>query len=326
MYKLKVNEKDVAEPAKFELSKLLYYFGTMIVILAFGWFAGITWEKLGGKGIFGIAVLYMSIFLMIGTILWRKRDLKVPGGLFITMAVCMIPLAVYGLQQWAGFWIGDTQSQYLDFFHWRKGSWFLMEIATILGGCIALKFFRFPFITAPIYFALWFMSMDIVSLFFVNPAYDTTQVRSWISMIFGIAILIVAYITDLKAREDFAFWGYLFGVITFWTGLTMINNVSGFDDLVYLLVNIGLILLSLILQRTVFLVFGALGVLIYLSTIYGKYFSNSVWFPVILSLAGLVIVFVGIVYQINNNQKKIGSFIRELLPTSLQNYLPKFKK
>jgi hypothetical protein len=39
-----------------------------------------------------------------------------------------------------------------------------MEVGTILAGSIALKFIRFPFLTFPIAFSLWYMSMDLTPL------------------------------------------------------------------------------------------------------------------------------------------------------------------
>jgi hypothetical protein len=39
-----------------------------------------------------------------------------------------------------------------------------MEVGTVAAGLVALRYFRFPFLTAPIAFALWFMSMDLTPL------------------------------------------------------------------------------------------------------------------------------------------------------------------
>ena len=70
--------------SKFELSNVLYYLGAMIVIVAMGWIAGIAWERLSGKGLFLMALLYIAAFVGVGSVLW-KRNYKVPGDLFITI-------------------------------------------------------------------------------------------------------------------------------------------------------------------------------------------------------------------------------------------------
>ena len=45
-----------------------------------------------------------------------------------------------------------------------------MEIAAIVAGVIALRFYRFPFIVSIIAVALWFMSMDLTWIFNHSPS------------------------------------------------------------------------------------------------------------------------------------------------------------
>ena len=78
----------------------------------------------------------------------------------------MAPLFVFGVQDVLGWWTHAEPGNYRDFYHWIKASWLPMELATILAGLIALRFFRFPFLMAPIAVALWFMSMDLVPWIF----------------------------------------------------------------------------------------------------------------------------------------------------------------
>lgn len=307
---------------KFDLSHVLYYLGAMIVIIAMGWFIGIGWESFGGLGLLVIASAYIIIFTLLGASFWKKENLQVPGGLFITLAVCLIPLAVYGFQKMTGWWIVEEPGQYRDFFSWVKGGWFLMEFATILGGCLALYFFRFPFLSAPIYFSLWFMSMDITPLIFGESGAENA--RLWVSLFFGIALLLTAFFIDRRTKEDFSFWGYLFGTLAFWTGLTLLERDSEFENFIYFLINVGLVVLSVLLQRTVFLIFGALGILGYVSSLFYRYFSDSVLFPFILSLVGVLVVFLGIIYH--KNRQKIETFILNLMPQGFLEWLPKTRK
>lgn len=198
-----------------------------------------------------------------------------------------------------------------------------MEAATILGGCIALKYVRFPFLTAPIFFALWFMSMDITPLIFGHSG-NSWDNQLLVSIWFGVMLLIVAYMLDLTTKEDFAFWGYFFGVITFWIGVSKLDSASELENFFYLLINIGLVLLSVFLKRTVFLVFGAIGILVYVTSLFYRYFSDSAWFPIILSLVGLLVIYIGVMYH--KNRQKIDSFILNIIPDRLQSWLPGAKK
>ena len=75
-----------------------YYFGALIVIGAMGFFMNLGWERFGGGGIFVIAAAYAGVFVVAGRWLLRRPETRVPGGLLVTMAVCMTPLAMYGLE------------------------------------------------------------------------------------------------------------------------------------------------------------------------------------------------------------------------------------
>jgi len=47
-----------------------------------------------------------------------------------------------------------------------------MEVGTVAAGFVALRFFRFPFLAAPIAFALLFMSMDLTLLIYGSHYYE----------------------------------------------------------------------------------------------------------------------------------------------------------
>jgi hypothetical protein len=313
-----LEQKEPAE-SKFDMIHVLYYLGAMIVIVAMGWFVGVAWDFIGGKGILAIASLYIAIFILIGSMLWRREGLKVPGGLFITMAICLIPLAVYGFQRWTGWWGTEDPGSYKDFVSWIKGGWFAMEIATLLGGTLALYYYRFPFLTAPIFFTLWYMSMDIAPLI-LGSEVNKGDARIWVSILFGALMLAIAYVMDRRTKEDFSFWGYFFGTFTFLGGLMVLDKTSEFTNFIYLLVNIAFVLLSVLFQRTVFLVFGALGIFCYFSTLFYRYFADSLWFPIILSAIGVAVIGIGILY--NRNRQRFDAAILNSLPPWLQNLLP----
>lgn len=302
---------------KFDLPHIMYYLGAMIVISAMGWFLSRSWELFGGGGICLIALAYAAVFLLIGHNLWKKTGLRVPGGLFITLAVTMLPLAIYGFQRYTGWWGTVMPGEYRDFFAWVRGGWFTMELGTIIGGCLALKFYRFPFLTAPIFFSLWFMSMDITPLIFGN----AMEHWEWVSLWFGLGVLIVAYLIDQRTTEDFAFWGYFFGMLAFWAGLEFSVGSSELQKFIRCLINVVLILLSVLLQRRVFLVFGVIGVFSYIWDLFFTFFQDSALFPFVLSLIGVLIVFAGVIYR--KHHTKIEQRIFDSLPERIQSWLPK---
>jgi hypothetical protein len=58
----------------------------------------------------------------------------------------------------------------------------------------------------------------------------------------------------------------------------------------YALLNVGFIRLAVVLRRSTFLVFGALGVHLYLGHLAHEAFKNSFFFPFALALLGLSLI------------------------------------
>jgi hypothetical protein len=125
---------------------------------------------------------------------------------------------------------------------------------------------------------------------------------------------------DRRTREDYAFWGYLFGLMAFWGGLSLMQSSSEFNKFLYCLINLGLMLLAIFLDRRAFLVFGALGVFGYLGHLSYEVFKDSMMFPFALSVLGLLIIFLGIKYQ--RNREAIEAAILSLVPDGLKNLRP----
>jgi hypothetical protein len=305
---------------KFDVAHVAYYGGAVLVIAAMGWLLTNAWDALDGFAVALIAAAYGFAFWRAGEALWQK-GLNTPGGLLFTLAVWMVPLAIHGLERGTGFWPQGDPGAYRDYYRYVKGSWAAMEVGTILAGAAAIRFRPFPFLTFPIAFALWFMSMDLTPIVFGKQEY-TWEERQWVSVWFGLAMMLAAYWADLRSRirQDFAFWGYLFGVLAFWGGLSTMDSDSELSKFVYALINVALIALSLLLRQRVFIVFGAFGVLGYLGHLSYRVFSDSVLFPVVLTLGGIWIIYLGVLYQ--RHSHAIGEYVQENVPEGLRNLIP----
>jgi hypothetical protein len=279
-----------------------YYFGAMLMISACAWFLGDKWEELGSPGILVTVVIYMALAAGLGWWL-RAKGYLIGGGLLIAVAVCLVPLLTYSIQDILGLWPDKHPGDYERFYPWIHGSWIIMELATIAAAAIALRFVRFGFLTAPIAFSFWFLSMDLAALIVKKNdlSYEADQ---WISVGVGLIILLVGFglekllhkRDDLRS-EDFAFWCYLFGMMAFWGGLTSMNSNSEINKALYALLNIGLIALAVKIGRSTFLVFGALGVHIYLGHLAYRVFQDSFFFPFALALLGLSMILLTVFIQ-----------------------------
>ena len=303
----------VAPAPVFDVAHLLWYAGALIVIGAMGLFTTVAFSQMGGSALVACAVVYAVAFTLAGHHLWYRRNLETPGGLLIAVAVSMAPLAVYGVQDALGWWGGFAKGGTMrDFYIWIKGSWVFMEIAAVAAGVVALKFYRFPFIVAIIAVALWFMSMDLTPWVFRTVEFSW-EMKCRVSEAVGLVILAVAWTADYRKRVgDFAFWLHLFGMMAFWGALTSTESNSEVAKVAYCLLNVALLLIAVFLARRVYAVFGALGVTLYLGHLADVVFRDSLLFPFALSLIGVAVIAVGLMYH--RRQAAIAAWAAANLP------------
>ncbi|MFM7383868.1 MAG: DUF2157 domain-containing protein [Microcystaceae cyanobacterium] len=307
---------------QFDVANVAYYFGALIVMTAMGFFMSLAWEALGGFGIMAIALLYGLGFILGGQYLYFQQNLKIPGGLLFTLAVWMTPVAIYGWQRGTGFWVESYPENNRSLWMWLQSSWMLMDLGTILASLIALRFVKFPFLTFPLALGLWHLSVDIIPYFYTGD--NAFRTRATISLWYGLLCSGIAYWVDLRCRRsegDYAFWLYLFGVLTFWVSLPLTGEDTEWHRFLYFLINLGLMMLSLLLKRRLLMVFGGLGVFGYISYLAFQVFTDSLLFPLILSALGLLIIYLGILYQRHYHQ--LEQTLTALLPESWRSLLPR---
>jgi hypothetical protein len=276
----------------------------------------IGWESFGGWGIFFIALAYALAGLKLANV-FESKHLLVPAGICATFAVALTPLAIYGLQHALGLW--PDGGHYHDYHRYIRWSWLYMELGTLLVGSLVAWRYRYPFLTMPIAITLWYLSMDIAAL--MADGWASFAFRATLSLYFGLAMTILAVWVDFRSKNggDYAFWLYLFGVMTFWGGLSAQHSGSEFGRLIYCLVNLAMIGTGVLLRRKVFVIFGAFGVAFYLGHLAFSLFRNSWLFPMALTAIGLGIIWLGVLWQ--KNEKAITEKARNLLPQPIRDFL-----
>ena len=315
--------EDTTDKTPFTGVNVAYYFGAFIIILAMTWFATEAFAKFSSLGLMIISLIYFAGFSTVGRKLHDNKSTRIPGGLLLTIAVFMVPLFIFSAQHYAGVWETEKPGNYKDFYEWVINGRFFMELGAIVTAIIFLYRFRFPFLTFPLALVLWFLAIDITSLILGEPEIFLKQFEM-VSVVSGLIMLIVAYFIDRRTKEDYAFWLYLFGLVAFWSGLTFMDSGSEWGKFFYFCINIFLIIISVLFSRKAFLVFGVIGAFWYLGYLSWDVFGDSIVFPIILTLAGLLIIYLGIKYA--KNQKRIEAFVTAKLPEGLLNLMPPARK
>ena len=305
---------------RFNFTHILYYLGGLIAIGAMTLFMTLGWEKFGGWGIFFISLAYASAGLWLADYFIQRKRLPVPGGIMATFAVALTPLAVYGLQNALGWWSGPHP--YRDYHYYIDWNWLMMELATLAVGAVVLWRYRMPFLLMPVAVTLWYLSMDLAPFLLGGNSALDWQTRKWVSVWFGIIMLLLALLVDLRARrsnKDYAFWLYLFGVMAFWGGLSFLNSTSELSKFLYCCINLLMIAVSAVLSRRVFAVFGGLGVAGYLGYLSYSVFKDSMLFPVTLTAIGLGMVWLGVVWQ--RHEARLSAIVQAWLPAEVAELL-----
>ncbi len=305
--------------ARFNGTHVLYYLGGMLAIGAATVFAGLAIESLGMAALLGLSVLYALV--AIGAALkFEKHNLGVPAGIFATLAIALVPLVVFALQHVLGMWPEGANAHYRDYHRWIDWRWMVMELATLAVGAVMLWRFRYPFLVMPLAVTLWYLGMDIVPAL-VAHADASWALRKQITLLFGLLMLLFAFFVDLRSRhtKDYAFWLYLFGVMTFWGAMSSMGSGQLSGKFIYLAINFLMIFIGAILGRRVFAVFGGIGIMLVLGKLSWDTFKDSFSFAVVLTLLGFALIGIGVWWS--KHEAAISAKLRALLPQSLRELL-----
>ncbi|MBK7840275.1 MAG: hypothetical protein IPJ49_21860 [Candidatus Obscuribacter sp.] len=137
-----------------DIAQIAWYGGGVLVMIAMAGLCGRAATLIGSGGVLALSLTYAAAFAGLGYKLKYTDGQKTPGGLLFTLAVLMTPIAAF-----AGMELGFAEAFSPD----KKA--LIAEVATIAVGLLAVSRVRSSLLSAPIFGALWCLSMTVVASF-----------------------------------------------------------------------------------------------------------------------------------------------------------------
>jgi hypothetical protein len=195
-----------------------------------------------------------------------------------------------------------------------------IEFAVIVAAALAFRFAALPFLLFIGALAFWLLAMDVLRRFGVETIGDWES-RRRITLGFGLMAVAVAWALDLaRTRRDYGFWLHVVGAATLWCALAAAESAFGFARSDFYLFSLAFIALGLFLNRSVYIVLGAIGFVS--SLVYLVLEALGGRLPLALALAALVIaiLFLGVAFQ--RSQRQINAAIARHTPAMLRALRP----
>ncbi len=311
----RADRSEAAATARFGFGHVMYYFGGLIAIGALTMFTTLGFSQMGFGFLITVSTGYLVLFLLLTEKLLAKK-LTIPAGIMAALAVSMVPLVIFSLQNLLGMWHSDSVTQdYRDYHYWIDWRWIMMEIGTLAAAAILFYRYRLAFMLMPVAVTGWYFSMDLARMLSqIGIEYGSSRtVERVTAIVVGLSMVIISLLADRRNRRnpDFGFWFCLFGAISFWGGVCWSNSDIWWHKHAFAALCVLMIFAGALLQRRIFTVLGAISFAGYLSWLSYSLFANSLLFPIVLSGIGLAIIGFGIWWHKHEEQfeQRFGQFM-----------------
>jgi len=307
-------EPELQQPktADIDSAEIMEFIGFLVMMVA-AWYLMDAVVAIGGYIQAATAIVYAIIFGGIGHYVWTKRGDRVDGSVGLGIAVLMMPLAIYGLQDALGMWgkVDEVRTA-VSFSSWIESGWVLMELATIIAAVVALVFYRSSLLISILVIAVWLMCVDTLR-WFTGADWSNLETVQHVAIPFGLVVIFAAVIVNLRQKTgDHARWLYIYGVTMFWVGITFPPNSFEINLVTYCVLNVVLLLLGVFLGRSVFAMLGVVGIAFFLLDLVEKFCADSPSSLVAMALIGLCILVFGLYSR--RYHVEIGSLLNRKLP------------
>jgi hypothetical protein len=244
-----------------------------------------------------------------------QQSRGVQGQVLLTTGLILLPLVAFGLVR--ALHHGAALQREGDLIDWMTGPWFAVELVCFLACGLGIALFGLPFLAWPLAVAVWLAAQDAAPLVF-GPV-PTWGDRVLVSALTGLVTLSAGLAVDRRSRADFAGWLYLPGLLGLCGALLTWREAGDLAVVVTLLLNLGLVATSLLVERRVFAVMGALGAAGAVGHLLDDRLDGA---PLVLALAVLGLATLGGAVLYHLSAPRLAMALAGRLPVQVRRWLP----
>lgn len=277
-----VATEQIGEKRRVSISDVLYFIGGGIVFLGIVLLVGQNWSSLNSFAKVLITLGSAVAAYIIAALFHRRGNLKLPSTAFFMISGLLFPVGLMVLLNVAGI------------------EWATLGSQTVVAAILLIIFFASGFIFKKsiflffsIIFATWLFQVGVLNIF--KDSFD--NIYAYIVLTNGLAFMLLGKYFSNKVESAFSGPLYGFGSLMFLGAAFILGgthpNGNVFWQVIFPLLDFGIIFLSVYWRSKTFLVFGSIFLMVYIIKITTEYFSQSLGWPFALVLAGLLLMAIG---------------------------------
>jgi hypothetical protein len=277
---------------RFDTPNVLWFFGAIATASTSNAVVAAVHSGARGAWILLTALAFAAVYAALSVAL-RANRWWVPGGLFATVVVSLVPAAGVGFERLIGVWPGHATAEdpTVDF----HGAVFALGIATMVAGLVAYSLVRFEFVFALVALAALVTAQLFLPALTGHPSADD---RATTAIVSGGVLVLIGLLLDARGRRRAAFWWHVLGLGGVAGGLVYFAGEGGDGAWAAMLVTGAIVLLlAAPLGRATWAVYGVAGA--YAPVVHYIAEGGGRWqIPLILVFVSLGVFFLGIVVHV----------------------------
>ena len=277
---------------RFDTPNVLWFFGAIATAFTSNAVVAAVHSSARGIWILLVALLFAAAYAAAAIVL-RAARWWIPGGLFATIVVSLVPAVGIGFERLIGVWPSGVSSASFDPFQDFHGSIFALGLATMVVGLVVYSLVRFEFVFAAVSLAAFLTVQWFLPAVDSHPTGDD---HATAFLVTGAVLVLIGLLLDSRGRRRAAFWWHVLGLAGVAIGLVYFVGSDGSAGAwVAMLVTGGIVLLlAAPLRRSTWAVYGVAGAYSPLVH-YIAEGGGRLQIPLILVFVSLAIVLLGIV-------------------------------